>query len=78
MAKIIAWLVLIFLVLLALRVIALRNARGRRSAARGTASPSPAEATVRCVRCGVFVPRTEAKKVADGYVCASGGCLPHG
>jgi uncharacterized protein len=75
MAKIIAWLVLIFLVLLALRMI---NMRKTRSKTRG-ASPAPAAETiaqpmVRCTRCGVFLPRSDAKPVAGGYTCADSEC----
>jgi uncharacterized protein len=73
MAKIIAWLVLIFLVLLALRVIARRHA-GTRGAAP---AQSAAQSMVRCARCGVFLPRTEAKQIDGGYACAE-GCVPHG
>jgi uncharacterized protein len=78
MAKIIAWLILIFLVLLALRLIGVRNARARRNAAQGTVSKSAAEPMVRCARCGVFLPRAEAKVITGGsYVCAAGGCGAH-
>jgi Flp pilus assembly protein TadB len=81
MGKIIAWLILIFLVLLALRLIGVRNARARRQAAQGTAAKSAAEPMVRCVRCGVFLPRAEAKQSGGSYVCATGVCAtgsPHG
>jgi hypothetical protein len=33
---------------------------------------------VRCARCGVFLPRAEAKEASGGYVCATGACTPHG
>ena len=78
MAKIIAWLVLIFLVLLALRLINLRHARARRNAALRTAAQSAAEPMVRCVRCGVFLPRAEARENGGSYVCATGACVTHG
>jgi len=78
MAKVLAWLILIFLVLLALRIVSGRNLRIRQGGTGESGHPSPAEAMVRCVRCGVFVPRGEAKKTAEGYVCASGGCASHG
>jgi hypothetical protein len=29
---------------------------------------------VRCVRCGVFLPRKEARAVGEGYACAGGAC----
>ena len=75
MAKIVAWLVLIFVVLLALRMINVRKSRPR---TRDT-TPSPAAETiaqpmVRCARCGVFLPRSEANPVAGGYTCADSEC----
>jgi uncharacterized protein len=75
MSKIVAWLVVIFVVLLALRMINVRNARIRRDAARKSAAAKPAgEPMVRCARCGIYLPRAEAREQAGGYVCASGGC----
>ena len=68
--KIIAWLILIFVVLLALRMINVRNARTRRNAARDAAAKPAAEPMVRCVRCGVYLPRTEAREISGGYACA--------
>ena len=76
--KIIAWLILIFLVLLALRMINVRNARARRNAARDAAPKPAAEPMVRCVRCGVYLPRAEASTGSGGYVCAGKVCAPHG
>jgi ribosomal protein S26 len=70
MAKIIAWLVLIFIVLLALRLINHRKAR-RPQSSTGTA----VEPMVRCVRCGVFLPREEAIKRSAGYACPDGQCV---
>lgn len=74
MMKIIAWLILIFLVLLALRMINVRNARIRRTAARDAAPKPAAEPMVRCVRCGVYLPRAEAKTLSSGYACTVGSC----
>jgi uncharacterized protein len=74
MAKIIAWLVLIFVVLMALRMISMRNARARR---RATDPGKPVESgapMVRCANCGVFLPRAEARAVDSGYACADGLC----
>ena len=78
MTKIIAWLILIFLVLFALRLINVRNARIRRNAARDAAAKPAAEPMVRCVRCGIYLPRTEAREISGGYACASGGCGSNG
>jgi uncharacterized protein len=72
MAKIVAWLVLIFVVLLALRMI---NVRKTRSRTRDTTpSPAAAQPMVRCARCGVFLPRSDANPVAGGYTCADSEC----
>jgi ribosomal protein S26 len=72
MAKIIAWLVVIFIVLLALRMINMRKARGRGASAGKSAAKS--EPMVRCVRCTVYLPRAEAIPVEGGYACAEGQC----
>jgi formylmethanofuran dehydrogenase subunit E len=74
MARVIAWLVLIFMVLFALRVIASRTTRARRKASVQNA----VKPMVRCARCGVFLPREEAKENGGGFVCAGAGCVPHG
>ena len=72
MMKVVAWLVLIFVVLLALRMINVRKSRARNRAA--TAGPAEAQAMVRCQRCGVFLPRSDARKVEGGYACADSEC----
>jgi uncharacterized protein len=80
MAKIIAWLVLIFVVLFALRLIGMRNARAQRKAASSgntasaTSAKPGAEPMVRCIHCGVYLPRKEAREVRGGYACATGEC----
>jgi hypothetical protein len=74
MSKIVAWLILIFIVLLALRMINMRNNRVRR---RTEPPDKPADAgdqMVRCVNCGVFLPRAEARQVSAGFACADGQC----
>jgi len=76
--KIVAWLILIFVVLLALRMINVRNARARRNATRDAAAKPAAEPMVRCVRCGVYLPRTEARETGGGYACAVGACAANG
>ena len=73
MSKIIAWLVLIFIVLLALRLINARKARTRQQqTTNSTAAPM-----VRCDRCGVFLPRSDALAVGAGFTCADGQCSKH-
>jgi ribosomal protein S26 len=71
MAKIIAWLVLIFIVLLALRLVNQRKARKQQRAAGRTA----VEPMVRCTRCGVFLPRADAIQRAGEYACPDGQCV---
>lgn len=74
MGKVIAWLILIFVVLLALRLVNQRKARRRSGAATGSAGTA-VEPMVRCVRCGVFLPREEATKRDAGYACPDGQCV---
>jgi hypothetical protein len=72
MAKILGWLVLIFVVLFAIRMINVRKSRARNRAA--TAGPTEAQPMVRCARCGVFLPRRDARQLADGYACLDSEC----
>ena len=75
MAKVVAWLVLIFVVLLALRMINVRKTRSRnRGPTRAPAAETIAQPMVRCARCGVFLPRSDAKPVTEGYACADSEC----
>ena len=75
MAKVVAWLVLIFVVLFALRMINVRKARSRtRGATPASAAPRDAQPMVRCARCGVFLPRSDASPVAGGYTCTDSEC----
>jgi uncharacterized protein len=75
MAKVVAWLVLIFVVLFVLRMINIRKSRSRtRGAAPAPAAPADAQPMVRCARCGVFLPRSDASAVAGGYTCADREC----
>jgi hypothetical protein len=75
MAKVIAWLVLIFVVLFALRIINARKARSRSAgAAAAGAGEIASQPMVRCERCGVFLPRSDALPVAGGYACADSEC----
>lgn len=80
MAKIIAWLIVIFVVLLALRLVNFRNARRRaREQAKKAGEPAAkgGESMVRCVRCGIYLPQNEARSVRGGYACVGGECASH-
>ena len=75
MLKIILWIVIVFAVLMALRMLNVaKAARRARDAARGTTQVPAAETMVRCTRCGVYLPRADAKPAAGGLVCADPGC----
>jgi uncharacterized protein len=75
MAKVVAWLILIFVVLFALRIINARKARSRNAGgAAGSAGDIASQPMVRCARCGVFLPRNDALPVAGGYACTDSEC----
>ena len=76
MGKIVAWLILIVIVLLALRVINMRKASARRRSERAK-NAGAAQPMVRCAKCGVFLPRAEARSVAGGFSCPEGQCIEH-
>lgn len=73
MGRLIFWIVLAFAVLFAVRLYSSAQAKKRRDAdaARGIGGPM-----VRCASCGVFLPRADAIKAADGYRCREPACLP--
>lgn len=77
MGRIIFWLVIAFGVLLALRLLNVANAGSRRDATTGRASRSRGRdrAMVRCVGCGVFVPRADAIDTPRGPTCGDARCL---
>jgi len=78
--KFIFWIVVVFAVLLCLRLYnagqqkrASRKASGAEARAAG---PKPAESMVRCTRCGIYLPRSEAQLVDGSVRCRDAGCLP--
>jgi hypothetical protein len=76
MGKVIFWLVIVFAVLFGLRLLAAGKARRRADDAKRAAEAGgrPAGTMVRCVRCGVFLPRAEAQPAPGGHVCADPEC----
>jgi hypothetical protein len=78
MAKFLVWILVVLAVLFALRLLNVGKEKRRRAAdaAAGEARP-PQEAMVRCVRCGVFVPRAEARPGPDGPTCGDPKCSQH-
>jgi uncharacterized protein len=77
MSKIIAWIIVVFLVLFALRLINARNARARRNQAPRGDKASAGAPMVRCAKCGVYLPRSDAVALPDGFACAEGQCAKH-
>ncbi len=73
MGKIVFWIVIAFAVLLGLRLVNFAKAKHRRDAARPDGTP-PAEAMVRCLRCGVFLPRSDAQPAPGGWTCGDPKC----
>ena len=71
MGKIIFWLVVVFVVLFALRMVNVAKARRARPKARKDGTPAP---MVRCVTCGVFLPKPEAVETATGFRCQDAAC----
>jgi uncharacterized protein len=75
MGKVIFWIVIVIAVLFVLRMInvaKLRRQRGDTGAP--PADPAPKELMVRCVECGVFLPRAEAEAGPKGLRCGDVQC----
>jgi len=76
MGKVVFWIVVVFLILFAVRLYNAAKARSRRP--RGGPSETAPQAMVRCVQCGVFLPRPDARASSDGYRCQAPGCSHSG
>jgi hypothetical protein len=76
MSKVIFWIVVIFAMLFALRLFNAAKARRRTDASRRSAETDvpAAEPMVRCVRCGVFLPKADATPAPGGHACADTRC----
>jgi len=75
MGKVIFWLVIVFAVLFGLRLLNASKLRERKDAGGPEASRGPAAmAMIKCVECGVFLPRTDATTAPDGYRCGDPAC----
>ena len=71
MGKVLLWIVIVFAVLFVLRLVNAQKAK-RRHDQRANA---PTQTMVRCVHCGVFVPRADAKPGPAGLTCGDPACL---
>jgi len=80
MGKLIFWIVVFFVVLLAVRLANIAVTKARRDASRGDGDAKAsrkeleAEPTVRCIDCGTYLPKSEAKPGPDGYSCGDPAC----
>ena len=81
MGKIIFWIVVFFGVLLALRLVSVhqtrRDERHRRDSdgGKGKRDTKPAqEVMVKCGRCGVFLPKSNAVMTPQGLSCGDEAC----
>ncbi|HSV17128.1 MAG TPA: PP0621 family protein [Casimicrobiaceae bacterium] len=73
MGKIVFWLVVVFAILLVARLINASKARRRPPSAAPDAATPPG-AMVRCVECGVFLPKGDARPVPQGFHCGQVNC----
>ncbi|MEP7205784.1 MAG: PP0621 family protein [Casimicrobiaceae bacterium] len=72
MAKILLWIVVIFVILFVWRLVNAGKARDRR---RQAGEDAKTQAMVRCVRCGTYVPRADAKQGRIGLTCGDPACV---
>jgi hypothetical protein len=75
MGKIVFWLVVFFVALLVLRLV---NGRARSDAPPRERGRRRDTSTVRCVNCGVYLPKADAIAGPRGPVCGDPQCLPAG
>lgn len=75
MGKIVFWIVVAFAILFALRMVNVAKMRARNKKA-GKSAPKAVESMVKCSRCGVFLPRPEARITAEGIRCSDPKCTP--
>jgi hypothetical protein len=77
MGKVIFWIIVVFVALLGLRLLNAGQAKRRQGEARAAESGTKSNEMVRCVRCGLFLPRAEATPAPGGFACADGRCAEH-
>jgi hypothetical protein len=75
MGKVIFWLVIVFGVLFVVRMLNAAKLRQRNDEPRSGNARAPGDmAMIKCVECGVFLPRTDATTAPDGYRCGDPAC----
>jgi hypothetical protein len=76
MSKVVFWLVVVFAILFGLRLLNAAKAKKRGDDARRQEREKPprVEETVRCSRCGVYLPKAEARFGPKGLTCGDPNC----
>jgi hypothetical protein len=76
MSKLIFWIVVVFAILFALRLFNTAKAKKRAQAADPPKAgpPPPIEETVRCSRCGTYLPKSDARYSPAGLTCGDPDC----
>jgi uncharacterized protein len=82
MGKIIFWIFVIFAALFLLRLYNVNQLRKKKEAqaeadVKASTAP-PGEQMVRCARCGIFLPRSEALLIGGAIRCRERECAAHG
>jgi hypothetical protein len=73
------WIVVVFAILLGLRLYSTSKAKRRRDAMRASQrDAAPTDIMIRCVRCGTYVPRAEARPGPKGMTCSDPKCAKRG
>ena len=79
MTKIIIWIVIVFAILFVLRLVSV--AKGRRRQEGSAAAQRETTITgkmVRCVECGVYLPKADARPLPQGFGCGDPQCVHRG
>ena len=72
MGKVVFWIVVIFAVLMVLRLY--NMSQQKRKTRKDEAAPKRPEAMVRCARCGVYLPRSDALLIDGTLHCRDKEC----
>ena len=72
--KIIFWIVVFFLVLLALRMFSAHQTKRERQEREKRERAAANEPMIRCGRCGVYLPKSNAVITETGYGCGDANC----
>ena len=74
MGKVVFWIIVVFGVLFCLRLYNVGQQKRRERRSAPPPGPATGEAMVRCARCGIFLPRSEAQLVEGQIHCRDKEC----